>query len=29
MVDTFWLVDMDGYGYQVFFCMNMDGYGFT
>ena len=24
-----WLMDMDGYGYQVFFRMDMDVYGLT
>ena len=28
MDQTLWLMDMDGYGYQVFLCMDMDGYGF-
>ena len=29
MDNTIRLMDMDGYGHQVFFCMDMDGYGFT
>ena len=29
MDHTIWLMDMDGYGYQVFFCIDLDGYGFT